>query len=326
MSDDDPGLPPPRRSDSDPREFLAAGLLGPTAVGKTAVALIVAECAHLEILSVDSRQIFRRLEIGTAKPTAAERARVPHHLLDVLEPTETCSAGRYRDLALEALRAAARRGVRLLGAGGAGLYWEALARGLHELPRASAEIRQRHARLLAEEGPGALHRRLREVDPPSAARLAPADVQRVSRALEVAELTGRPLSALLRGPRPDSRAIPVVALLRERADLYRRIEDRCVRLLDAGLVEELRALLATGVPPDAPGLRTVGYREFLPHLLEGKPLPLCVAEFVRASRRYAKRQETWLRHRIPEAIVVQVGAEETAEETAGRVEEALSRG
>jgi tRNA dimethylallyltransferase len=307
----------------DPRKYLAAGILGPTAVGKTEVALLVGERTGMEILSVDSRQIYRRLELGTAKPTAGEQARVPHHLLDVLDPGEACSAGRFRDLALTALREAGERGMRLLGVGGAGLYWEALGRGLHELPRASGEIRARHARVLAEEGPGALHGRLRAVDAETAARLAPGDTQRVSRALEVHELTGQPLSALLRGPRPDARTIPTVALHRDRADLYRRIEERCRRILEAGLVTELRDLLSTGVSPDAPGLRTVGYREFLPHLLDGKPLLACEEEFVRASRRYAKRQETWLRHRVPEAVVVQVEPDEAAEATATRVCTAL---
>ena len=310
-------------SSADPRDHIAACILGPTAVGKTEVALLVAEPAGLEILSVDSRQVYRRLELGTAKPTAAERARVKHHLLDELEPAQTCSARRFRDLALIALAEAGERGVRLLGVGGAGLYWEALARGLHDLPPASAEIRALHVRLLAEEGPDALHRRLRMVDPPTATRLAPGDTQRVSRALEVHELTGLPLSALHQQPRPDARAIPTVALVRDRADLYRRIEERCERILEAGLVMELRELLASGVPPDAPGLRTVGYREFLPHLLEGKPLSACEEEFVRASRRYAKRQGTWLRHRVPEAVVVRIEPGEAAEETAKRVGSAL---
>jgi tRNA dimethylallyltransferase len=277
----------------------------------------------MEILSVDSRQIYRRLELGTAKPTTAERGRVQHHLLDVLDPGETCSARRFRDLALLALSKAGERGVRLLGVGGAGLYWEALVRGLHELPPASVEIRARHVRLLAEEGPDALHRRLRAVDPPTASRLAPGDTQRVSRALEVHELTGLPLSALHREPRADARAIPTLALQRDRADLYQRIEERCGRILEAGLVAELRELLASGVPPDAPGLRTVGYREFLPHLLEGKPLPECEEEFVRDSRRYAKRQGTWLRHRVPEAVVLRIAPGEAAEETAERVGTAL---
>jgi tRNA dimethylallyltransferase len=313
-------------SGADPRAFLAAGLLGPTAVGKTEVALVVAERAGLEILSVDSRQLYRRLDIATAKPTAAECARVRHHLLDVLDPAETCSAGRFRDLSLAALREAGARGARLLGVGGAGLYWEALVRGLHELPRASAEIRARHARVTAEEGLGALHERLRAIDPESAARLAPGDTQRVSRALEVHELTGLPLSVLHRAPRPEACAIPTVALQRDRADLYRRVEERCARMLEAGVLEELHALLASGVPPDAPGLRTVGYREFLPHLLEGKPLPGCVEEFVRASRRYAKRQETWLRHRAPGAVVLRIEGGEAAEETAKRVRNAFGLG
>jgi tRNA dimethylallyltransferase len=306
-------------SSADPRESLAACILGPTAVGKTEVALLVAERTGLEILSVDSRQIYRRLELGTAKPTAAERARVKHHLLDELEPAQTCSARRFRDLALIALREAGERGVRLLGVGGAGLYWEALVRGLHELPPASAEIRARHVRLLAEEGSDALHRRLRAVDPPTATRLAPGDTQRVSRALEVHELTGLSLSALHRQPRPDARAISTVALQRDRADQYRRIEERCRRILEAGLVAELRDLLAAGVPPDAPGLCTVGYREFLPHLLKGTLLAACEEEFVRDSRRYAKRQGTWLRHRVPEAVVLWIRPGEAAEETAKRV-------
>jgi len=310
-------------SGTDQRESLAACILGPTAVGKTEVALLVAERTGMEILSVDSRQIYRRLELGTAKPTAAERTRVKHHLLDELEPAQTCSARRFRDLALIVLTQAEERRVRLLGVGGAGLYWEALVRGLHELPPASAEIRARHVRLLAEEGPDALHRRLRAVDPPTATRLASGDTQRVSRALEVHELTGLPLSVLHQQPRPDARAIPTVALQRDRADLYRRIEERCRRILEAGLVAELRDLLAAGVAPDAPGLRTVGYREFLPHLLDGKPLAACKEEFVRDSRRYAKRQGTWLRHRVPEAVVLWIGPGEAAEETAKRVGGAL---
>jgi tRNA dimethylallyltransferase len=313
-------------STTDPRECLAACILGPTAVGKTEVALLVAERTGLEILSVDSRQLYRRLDLGTAKPTAAERARVRHHLLDVLDPAEICSARRFRDLALIALREAGERRVRLLGVGGAGLYWEALVRGLHDLPPASEEIRARHVRLLAEEGPDALHRRLRAVDPPTATRLAPGDTQRVSRALEVHELTGIPLSALHRQPRPDAWVIPTVALLRDRADLYRRVEERCGRILEAGLVAELRDLLASGVPSDAPGLRTVGYREFLPHVLDGKPLAACEEEFVRDSRRYAKRQETWLRHRVPEAVVLRIEPKEAAEETAERVRDALELG
>ncbi len=310
-------------SDCDPLEFLGGGILGPTAVGKTDVALVVAERNGLEILSVDSRQIYRSLDLGTVKPTIAERTRVRHHLLDLLEPTESCSAGRFRDLARTALEDAGARCVRLLGVGGAGLYWDALVRGLHDLPRASAEIRARHARVLEQEGPGALHRRLRAVDPQSADRLAPGDTHRVSRALEVHEITGRPLSELVGLPRPVGRAIPTVAMLRSRADLYRRIDERCARLLEAGLLQELRGLLARGLAPDAPGLRTVGYREFLPHLLEGRPLAECVAEFGRASRRYAKRQETWLRHRVPEAAVLEVQAGEEVDEIAERVEQAL---
>jgi tRNA dimethylallyltransferase len=310
-------------SGDDPLAYLAGGLLGPTGVGKTDVALELASRHGLEILSVESRQIYRQLEIGTAKPTAEERARVPHHLLDLLAPTEACSAGRFRDLALAALRESGSRGVRLLGVGGAGLYWEALVQGLHDLPPASAEIRARHARVRATEGLGALYRHLSVIDPETAARLEPGDTQRICRALEVAELAGRPLSELLRLPRPDARAVPTVALTRDRADLYRRIEARGHAMLAAGLVEEVRGLLAGGVPPDAPGLRTLGYREFLPHLLEGRSLGAGIDAFILASRHYAKRQETWFRRRPEGVISVEVGPDETAAAVATRVEAAL---
>jgi len=333
---------------------LVGFVTGATAVGKSEAALLLCEQREWELLSVDSRQVYRGLDVGTAKPTAAERARVVHHGIDLIEPSQAFSAGGFREYALGVLEQARRSGRRLLAVGGAGFYWEALIRGLHPLPPASPEIRRRHARIVAEEGPEALHALLRSVDPATAARLAPRDRQRASRALEVAELTGIPLSAHLRGrrtgslgggpadgwvdpkggtpaepPREDAidQTLPmIVALTRPRPELYRRIEERCRRMMAAGLVAELAALLRQGVPPDAPGLRTVGYREFLPHLLEGRALAVCEEGFVRASRRYAKRQETWLRHRLPERIELRVGDEEPAAETAVRIARALAGG
>lgn len=305
-------------------ETLAGWIAGPTAVGKSEVALIVAQRQGWSILSVDSRQIYRRLELGTAKPTPDERARVPHLLLDLLEPDEPASAGIFRELAFHALAELRGHGRRALAVGGAGLYFEALTRGLHPLPRASASIRARHEEILRQEGSQGLHARLAAVDPATAARLAPGDRQRISRALEVYELSGRPLSEHLAGPRPRSWDGPVIALHRSRADLADRIERRCAAMLEAGLLAEAAALLASGLAPDAPGLRTVGYREFLPHLLSGVSLDRCREAFVRNTRAYARRQETWLRGRVPGRIDLEIGAGEAPEETAGRVARVLA--
>lgn len=305
-------------------EALVGWIAGPTAIGKSEIALCLAEARGWAILSVDSRQIYRRLDRGTAKPSPEERARVPHLLLDALDPVEPSSAGRFRALALESLRALGDRGGRALAVGGAGFYWEALTRGLHPLPPASAPVRQRHEEILVREGPEGLHRRLAAVDPVTATRLAPADRQRVSRALEVHELTGLPLSALLHAPRGPETRRPVVALLRERGDLHRRIENRCEAMLAAGLLDEIRALLASGLSASAPGLRTVGYREFLPHLLDGEPLATCREAFLRNTRQYAKRQETWLRGRVPERVEIRIREGESTASLLARVDSALA--
>jgi tRNA dimethylallyltransferase len=321
---------------SDPFPALVAYVTGPTAVGKSEIALRLAEAHGWAILSIDSRQIYRGLDVGTAKPSAAERERAPHLLLDLLDPGEACSAGRFRAFALEALESLRVSGRRALAVGGAGLYWEALTRGLHPLPASSPEVRARHERIVRQEGVEGLYRRLQAVDPETARRLKPRDRQRVGRALEVAELAGEPMSCILarpeRGPEAagsshadgDGRRVPVVALTRSRPDLYRRIEERCRRMLEAGLIDELRRLLDAGVSPGAPGLRSVGYREFLPHLLEGAPLADCVERFLRESRRYAKRQETWIRHRLPDKVVLEIGQGEAPDRTAARLEEGIA--
>lgn len=303
---------------------LVGYLTGATAVGKSELALGLAQRRGWSILSVDSRQIYRRLDLGTAKPTQEERARVPHLLIDELGPEESCSAGRYRDLALKALAAEAVRGRRVLAVGGAGLYWQTLTQGLHPLPRGNAEIRARHEEILRREGAEGLHRRLRQIDPETAARLSPRDRQRVSRALEVAEITGRPMSAALREPRESQPpSPPVIVLSRPRPELYRRIEDRCAAMLQAGLLREIEGLLRDGLSPDAPGLRTVGYREFLPHLLHGVPLASCVDRFLQASRQYAKRQETWIRHRLPQSVPISLDSTEPPEAASGRILQVL---
>lgn len=307
----------------DPLRALVGYLTGPTAVGKTNAALALAERRGWAILSVDSRQIYRRLEIGTAKPTLHDRERVEHLMVDILDPAQHCSAGAFRRTAMQALAGRPPRSV--LAVGGAGLYWEALTRDLHALPQADPVVRARHRQILESEGAGGLYRRLKEIDPDAARWLSPNDRQRISRALEVAEITGRPMSRILAEPRPAAEAaLPVAVLLRPRAELYGRIVERCGLMLSAGLVGEVEAILVQGVKPDAPGLRSVGYREFIPHILADAPLERCVGEFVRNTKRYAKRQETWLRNRTPGARFLETSGTEDPECLGRRIEAVLS--
>ncbi|MBK8230387.1 MAG: tRNA (adenosine(37)-N6)-dimethylallyltransferase MiaA [Candidatus Eisenbacteria bacterium] len=300
---------------------IVAYLAGATAVGKSDVALLLAAKLGLEIVSIDSRQIYRGLPIGTAQPSPAERAAVRHHLLDLLDPIEPCSAGAFRLRFGEVLDDLKQRGARGLAVGGTGLYWEAITRGLHPLPPASREIRARHEEILRTEGTEGLRRRLEELDPTDAARIGRRDRQRLSRALEVLELTGRGMEGNWRGELlpPMVHDVPAVVLSRGRGDLYRRIEQRCDRMLALGLLDEVRQALARGFPEDAPGLRTVGVRELLPFLRGEVPLQVARDQFVRNSRRYAKRQETWIRHHLGDATQIPVAPDTTPEATMAQV-------
>jgi tRNA dimethylallyltransferase len=300
-----------------------AFLTGPTAVGKSTIALVWAFRRGLELISLDSRQVYRGLDIGTAKPSREEQSRVRHHLVDILDPHETCSAGRYSALYRSVLSDLESRTVRGLAVGGTGFYWEACSRGLHAVPAAYPENRARLETLYREERASGLAARLRALDPAGASRVAPRNWQRVMRAIELIEATGRPLAEIFAGERRMGVSAPVVVLLRSRSETYARIEARCRAMLDAGLLGEIEQLLASGVPADAPAFRTVGYREFLPHLLAGAPLGPCITRFVQSSRQYAKRQETWFRHRIPERIEIALEGETPPEENVDRIERAL---
>ena len=301
-------------------------LVGATAVGKTAVAVELAPCIDAEILSIDSRQAYRLLDIGTAKPTPAERAAVRHHLVDLFDPRETASAARFAGFYRGALADVHARGKRALAVGGAGLYVDACLGRLDPLPPADAAIRAEHRRIRDAEGPEALHRRLAESDPETAARLGPRDFQRVSRALEVQELTGRPLSRLhARGGRLDlSSGPPMVLLTRDRADLDRRIAARAEAMLAGGLLAEVERILAAGIPPDAPALEAIGYTEFARAIRGEGNLEEAARSFLLRTRRYAKRQETWFRNRYSGVHVVHVPPDETPPTTACRVLERLA--
>ena len=272
-------------------------LCGPTAAGKTAAALALAEHFPVEVISADSRQVYRLMDIGTAKPTALERLQVPHHLVDVVWPDEPFDAARFARLAAPVIDAVQQRGRLPLLVGGTGLYIRALTAGLAELPAADPAIRRRLAASADTEGSAALHRRLAVVDRESAALLHPNDRVRLVRALEVFELTGRPLSAWRRehGFRQGRYRLLKIGLTAERTELYRRIDRRAATMFAHGLVEETAALLAAGYPSHLKALQTIGYRESL-RLLGGE----CTAaealqELQQATRRYAKRQLTWFR-------------------------------
>lgn len=274
-------------------------LMGPTASGKSAVALELAARLPVEIVSVDSAQVFRGMDIGTAKPGTTERAAVPHHLIDIVEPTESYSAARFRADALRLLREITSRGRIPLLVGGTMLYFKALREGLSVLPQADDSVRAAIETEASGRGWPALHAELARVDPATASRLKPADSQRIQRALEVFRITGHPMSELLgrREAEPlPYRLVQIALLPSDRAALHRRIEARFIAMLKKGLVEELRSLRKRyALRPGLPSMRCVGYRQAW-QFLEGE---ITEAELrdqgIYASRQLAKRQLTWLR-------------------------------
>jgi len=274
-------------------------LMGPTASGKSAVALGVAARLPVEIVSVDSAQVFRGMDIGTAKPSAADRAAVPHHLIDIIEPTQAYSAAQFRADALRLMHEIAARGRIPLLVGGTMLYFKALREGLSALPQADAAVRSAIDTEARERGWPALHAELARVDPATASRLKPADSQRIQRALEVHRITGRPMSELLARREAEPlpyRLLQIALLPSDRAALHVRIEARFEAMLKKGLVEELRSLQKRyALRPGLPSMRCVGYRQAW-QFLEGE---ITEAELrnqgIYATRQLAKRQLTWLR-------------------------------
>ena len=271
-------------------------LMGPTCTGKTALALRLAEQFPVEIVSVDSAQVYRGMDIGTSKPSPAIRASVPHHLIDICDPAEAYSAGRFRRDALALIGQIKARGRVPLLVGGTMLYFRALTQGIAPLPEAHAEVRARIDRRAGEIGWPALHAELAARDPDAAARIRPADGQRIQRALEVLELTGQPLSRLQKLAEPSPVTLAAFALQPfERVELYRRIDARFLEMMDCGFLDEVRALRARGdLNADLPSLRAVGYRQLWAHLAGEISLEAAVEAGQRATRNLAKRQLTWI--------------------------------
>ena len=270
-------------------------VVGPTGVGKTEIALGVAQKIGAEIVSADSRQVYRQLDIGTAKPTHEQLVQVPHHLVDCVDPDQDFNAAKYGRLAKGIILELLAQGKLPLVVGGSGLYLRALVEGFFQGPGAHPEIRQHLIEEESRAGPGTLHRRLSKVDPESASRIHPHDRVRTIRALEVHQLTGVTLSRLQEegAYRRPAFSWCKLGLFRERESLYHRIEKRVDEMIEQGLLEEVRSLLLRGYSPELPAFSTVGYREMIAHLKGQVSFQEAVSLQKRNTRQYAKRQMTW---------------------------------
>lgn len=274
---------------------------GPTASGKSSLSMAVAEEFDGVVINADSMQVYRELRVLTARPSAEDEVRVPHRLYGVLPASEKCSAARWRDMALTEIERARAAGKLPIVCGGTGLYLKVLAEGLSPIPEVPEEIRQSFRSRLAREGVEALCRELQARDPVMAARLPPTDGQRILRALEVLEATGRSLAewqALpVEGPPPGLRFLTIL-LAPERAWLYRRCDERLQSMLEQGALDEVRRLIAMNLDPRLPAMKAVGVQEFAGYLAGNRGLEDALAAAQQATRNYAKRQTTWFRRQI----------------------------
>ena len=269
-------------------------LVGPTGAGKTAVGIELARRNGAEIISADSRQIYRYMDIGTAKPTAEERARVRHHLVDIVDPDVRFSAGEYGRRARGTIHELAVRGVPVLVVGGAGLYIKSLIEGFFKAPEIPRELRRRLADGYRKRSAAALHRRLKEIDPTSAGRIHENDRQRIERALEVHDATGATLTSWFARPvQPRSRKTRLIGLRRDRAALYARIDARVEKMIESGFEAEVQGLMDRGYGAGTHALSTYGYAEMLRCILGELDPEEAVSTIQQRSRQYAKRQLTW---------------------------------
>jgi tRNA dimethylallyltransferase len=321
-----------------PAALPVIGLAGPTASGKSALALAIAARWPVEVISVDSAQVFRGLDIGSAKPGRAERDAVAHHLIDLIDPAEAYSAARFVADSRAAIADIHSRGKIALLVGGTMLYFKALACGLDAMPAADADLRDAISAEATERGWPALHAELAVVDPVTAARLAPRDAQRIQRAIEVFRLTGRPISAFQRpelSPSANGLDFPLIALEpQSRAWLHERISLRYRAMVEAGFAGEIAALRARGdLHPGLPAIRCVGYRQWWQALDDGKAIPALDArgltdaksihaQVLAATRQLAKRQATWLRA-MPQRQVVACDADDVEATTLALFERLL---
>lgn len=308
---------------------LAVAIMGPTASGKTAAALAIAKRLPCEIISVDSALIYRGMDIGSAKPTPDELAAVPHHLIDMLDPTESYSVRQFRDDAIRIADDIIARGKLPLLVGGTMLYFKGLRDGLDDLPQADPALRAQIDMEIARHGVPALHRRLAEVDAPTAARLKPTDTQRIQRAMEIYLLTGQPMSSLLAKAPPPAlpfELMPIALEPSDRSVLHQRIEQRFDAMLAArpGLLDEVQGLRARGdLHLGLPSMRCVGYRQAWESLDGQYDLATMRDKGIAATRQLAKRQLTWLRS-MDDRIVIDCLAPDAATHVLAKLQEKRS--
>lgn len=269
-------------------------IVGPTAVGKSDLALRLADALPVEIVSADSRQVYRGLDVGTAKPTIAEQQRVPHHLIDVVDPEDDFSLAEFQDRANLAIDEVVARGKIALLVGGTGLYVRAVVEGI-QLPRVAPDpdLRRDLEAFARVEGAAALHRRLQTLDPLAASRIDPRNPRRVVRAIEVVQKSGR-LFSDFHDPRPRYDVL-TIGLTSERAALYERIDSRVDRQIEEGLVEETERVLVRGCPPSRPALAGLGYREVVAYLDGRLDRPTAIERIKFETHRFARQQYTWFR-------------------------------
>jgi len=274
-------------------------IVGPTAVGKTALALRLALDLPVEVVSADSRQVYRGMDIGTAKPTVEEQQRVKHHLLDIIDPDEPFTLAQYQEMAYAAIDDVHHRGCTPLLVGGTGLYVRAVLEGF-SIPRVEPDKRLREELYAkaASNGHEVLHRRLRELDPVAAERIDGRNVRRVVRALEVCYLTGKPMSSLQQSSPPPYRVLQI-GLIMSRDLLYQRIDERVEHMLSAGLVGEVRSLIERGYGDNLPSMSGLGYRQICMHLRGDVSLEDAVVLIKQQTRRFVRQQANWFREDDP---------------------------
>jgi len=274
--------------------FLA--IVGPTASGKTERGIRLAQEQNAEIISVDSRQVYKYLNVGTAKPQDTHG--IPYHLIDLLEPDQTFSAADFVRLATEKVREIRSREKTPIFVGGTGLYFKALTEGLSPLPPADPQIRERLQKEAVEKGRPALHARLAAIDPAAAAKIPANNIQRLIRALEVYEVSGKPISRWHAEHQKTGLSLQFFGMDPGREELERRIESRCRRMLEDGVVEETQALLDRGIPETCPALSGLGYPRVIAYLKGTLSKDECLRLLIQDTRQYAKRQRTWFRHQL----------------------------
>lgn len=294
-------------------------LTGPTATGKTAAAIALAERWPVEVVALDSMTVYRGMEVGTAKPTLDERQRVPHHLIDFLDPHESSSVDGYLRRAVRIVNEIRERGRQPLLVGGTPLYLKAALRGLFQGPPADIAVRAALMERIEREGAASLHQELAAVDPAAAQRINENDARRIVRALEVHRLTGRPISSFQQQFGQPAESPPRVAcLMRPRSELYDRINRRVVAMIDAGWLEETRQLLARQPPPSREARQAIGYAELARHLADELTLPQAVTLIQTRTRQFCKHQLTWFRH-LPECVVMEMATDESSRSVADRL-------